>query len=298
MRIFRHDCSTSRVAQPPFVERRQPTRTVNRSRTATVYGLLTLKNGVPIGYVLISAIFGSSEIAYNVFETWRGGEAGAIYGRVLGTARALFGSDSFTIYPYQLGDDNDEALQSGAWWFYQKLGFRPKDGGALRLMRRELATMARRAAHRSSIATLRRLAAHNVYYHAGRERDDVIGIAPLANIGLAVTDALGARAGSERLPGSRGARACERDAAALLGLRGARKGWSAGERLAFARWAPLVMILPGIARWTAAEKRALLAVIRAKGGRRESDYVRLLDGHRRLRRALLDLAHGMRSAAR
>ena len=43
------------------------------------------------------------------------------------------GSDSFTIYPYQLGDDNDEALQSGAWWFYQKLGFRAKDRGVLRV---------------------------------------------------------------------------------------------------------------------------------------------------------------------
>jgi len=267
----------------------------------SVYGLLTLKNGVPIGYVLISALYGSSEIAYNVFETWRGGEAGQIYGRVLGTARALFGSDSFTIYPYQLGDDNDEALQSGAWWFYQKLGFRPKDAGALRLMRRELATMSKRPAHRSSIATLRKLAAHNVYYHAGRERDDVIGVAPLANVGLAVTDGLARRGGSERLPGSRGARACEQEAAALLGVPGARRAggklpasWSPGERLAFERWAPLVTVLPGIARWTAPQKRALLAVVRAKGGRRESDYVRLFDKHSRLRSALLQLAHARR----
>ncbi len=288
----------------------------------SVYGLLTLKNGVPIGYVLISALLGSSEIAYNVFETWRGGEAGQIYGCVLGTARALFDSDSFTIYPYQLGDDNDEALQSGAWWFYQKLGFRPKDAGALRLMRRELATMAKRPGHRSSIATLRKLAAHNVYYHAGRERDDVIGIAPLANIGLAVTDGLARRGGSDRLPGSRGARACEQEAAALLGVPGARRtagsapaagsraagsragrkleavrlpaSWTPGERLAFERWAPLVTVLPGLARWSPAQKRALLAVIRAKGSRRESDYVRLLDKHRRLRSALLQLARASR----
>jgi len=44
----------------------------------SVYGFLTLKNGIPIGYVLVSALFGSSEIAYNVFETYRGGEAGAV----------------------------------------------------------------------------------------------------------------------------------------------------------------------------------------------------------------------------
>jgi hypothetical protein len=35
----------------------------------------------------------------------------------------LFDVDSFTINPYQLGDGNDEALASGAWWFYYKFGF-------------------------------------------------------------------------------------------------------------------------------------------------------------------------------
>mgnify|MGYP006270346331 CR=1 FL=1 len=41
--------------------------------------------------------------------------------------RAAAGADAFTIYPYQLGHENDEALRSGAWWFYQKSGFRPRD---------------------------------------------------------------------------------------------------------------------------------------------------------------------------
>jgi hypothetical protein len=274
-----------------------------------VYGLLTLKNGVPIGYVLYSALFGSSEIAYNVFDTWRGGEAGHVYGRVLATARHLFGSDSFTIYPYQLGDDNEEGLASGAWWFYQKLGFRPKDRATLALMERELAAMRRRPGHRTGIATLRRLARHNVYYHAGREREDVIGRLPLARVGLAVTDMLAARFGADR---AAGARRCERDAAALLsagapgGPRGAGggaarpasrglppsrllAGWTREERLAFTRWAPVVLVLPGVAGWPLPERRALLDVIRAKGGLRESDYVSGFDAHRRLRRAVLRL---------
>ena len=77
----------------------------------------------------MSALFGSSEIAFNVFESFRGAEAGLIYGRVLGVTRALFGADSFTIFPYQLGDDNEEGIESGAWWFYRKLGFRPEGEG-------------------------------------------------------------------------------------------------------------------------------------------------------------------------
>ena len=252
----------------------------------SVYGMLTLKNGVPIGYVLVSALFGSSEIAYNVFETFRGGESGYVYGAVLATAHHLFGSDTFTIYPYQLGEDNDEALQSGAWWFYQKLGFRPRDPAVRRLMRRELAAMARRPRHRSTISTLRRLARKNLYYAMGRPRDDVMGELPLRRVGEAVTAAVATRFGSER---RRAGRVLTDEARTLLGLR-SLDGWDQGQRLMLQRWAPLIGVLPGVSRWSAADHGSLVEVVRAKGGRRESDYVRRFDGHRRLRRAVTVLA--------
>ncbi len=251
-----------------------------------VYAFLTLKNGVPIGYVLNSALFGSAEIAYNVFETFRGGEAAHVYGWVLSSVRHLFGVDSFTIYPYQLGHENEEGLASGAWWFYQKLGFRPRDPGALALMQKELVRLRRRPAQRSSRAVLRRLAAHNMYYALGRARRDVIGEVDLGAIGLTVSAALARRFGSER---ERGAELCAREAATRLGLR-SFAGWSASERLAWSRWAPLLVLLRGIERWTPAERRAAVAAVRAKGGRRESDFVRLFDAHRKLRAGLLALA--------
>ena len=122
----------------------------------SVYGFLTLKNGVPVGYVLVSALFGSSEIAYNVFETFRGGESGRIYGKVLALTRHLFAPDVFTIFPYQLGGyGNSEALASGAWWFYQKLGFRPRAPHVVALMNEELARMKADPTHRSTLATLK-----------------------------------------------------------------------------------------------------------------------------------------------
>lgn len=255
-----------------------------------VYGFLTLKNGVPIGYVLNSALYGSAEVAYNVFETFRGGEAAHVYGRVLATLRALFRCDSFTVYPYQLGGDgNEEGLASGAWWFYQKLGFRARDAGVLRTMESELARLSRRPGARTSVATLRRLAQHNVYWHLERPRDDVIGLLPLSKVGLALSDALAARWGSDREGAQRDG---ERAAARITGLRSTR-GWSRGESLAWRRWAPLLAILPGTARWKPAERRALIDVVRAKGGLRESDFVRRFDAHRPLRRALLRLAAGV-----
>lgn len=250
-----------------------------------VYGFLTLKNGVPIGYVLTSSLYGSCEIAYNVFETFRGGEAAHVYGRVLAMCGTLFAADSFTIYPYQLGDDNEEAIASGAWWFYQKLGFRARDQRVLALMNRELGRMRENPRHRSSPPTLRKLASQNVYYHAERQRDDVIGLLPLADIGLAVVDLLSARYGSDR---ERSRRECADQVASALGV-AARRGFTAPEQLAWERWAPLVLAL-GAERWPEDERLDLAAVIRAKGARRESEFVLRFDRHARLRKGLLRLA--------
>jgi hypothetical protein len=250
-----------------------------------VYGFLTLKNGVPIGYVLNSALYGSAEVAFNVFETYRGAEAAHVYGWVLACVRHLFEVDTFTIYPYQLGQGNEEGLASGAWWFYQKLGFRPRDRGALALMRKELARLRREPGRRSSRAVLEALADHNVYLALAGERADVIGETRLGGVGLAVSRHL-ARFGAER---ERGERDCSALALQRLGARGTA-GWTAGERVALRRWGPIVALLDGVERWSPAEKRAALAVVRAKGGRRESEFVRRFDAHPKLRAALLRLA--------
>jgi hypothetical protein len=253
----------------------------------SVYGYLTLKNGVPIGYVLTSALLGSSEIAYNVFDTFRGGEAARIYGRVLATTRALFGSAAFTVYPYQLGGDgNDEGLKSGAFWFYRKLGFEPRDPEARALAERELRQMHRDPGHRSDLATLRKLAAQNVYWQPGRRfREDVMGLVDLPNVGLHASRYVSARFGSAR---ERALRVCASEAAALLGMTPAKL--PEDERRSLERWAPLVLILPGIEHWSAAERRALADVVRAKASLRESDFVGLFDKHLPLRRAILTLS--------
>ncbi|MEO8195287.1 MAG: hypothetical protein ABI689_01060 [Thermoanaerobaculia bacterium] len=251
-----------------------------------VYAFLTLKNGVPAGYVLNSALFGSAEIAFNVFEAFRGVAAAQVYARVLATVKEVFAASAFTIFPYQLGDGNDEALDSGAWWFYRKLGFLPRAPRAVALMNRELARQRRDPSSRSSRATLAHLAKENLFLHLGRERRDVIGEVPLPAVGVAATTLLSRRFADAP---DRGAGACAAEAKDRLGLR-SLAGWSADERAALQRWAPVVLLLPGLARWSDAERRALAGVIRAKGGRRESEFVRRFDAHPKLARALARLA--------
>ena len=265
----------------------QPAR---RLMLEAVYAFLTLKNGVPIGYVLNSALFHSAEIAYNVFDTYRGAEAAAVYAKVLAMVRHLFGADTFTIFPYQLGDGNDEAIESGAWWFYRKLGFTPRARAAVSLMRAEESRMRRRPTHRSSAATLRRLARRNLYFSLGAERDDVIGELELAGVGLAVTRFLARNWGEDR---TRAERECVAEASRRLGLPGdarAFAGWTNDERAGWRRWAPLVCIAPDLESWSSDEKRRLVEVIRAKGARRESDFVRAFDSHARLRETIVAIA--------
>jgi len=129
------------------------------------------------------------------------------------------------------------------------------------------------------------LASENMYWYLEGKRTDVFGRLVLGRVGLAVSNYLGDRFGAGR---ERGMTVCATEAAELLGL-SSLKGCSKGERIAWSRWAPVVLCLPGVDRWSAEERRALVEVIKAKGGKREIEYTRLFDQHLRLRAAIVEL---------
>jgi len=246
-----------------------------------VCGALSLRNGVPIGYVQLDVLFGNAEVSFNTFETFRGGEAGLVFCRLLAAARHLFGVTSFSIEPYQLGRGNEEAILTGAWWFYARFGFRPRDPSVRRLAQRELRRRARNPEYRSNRPTLLKLAAAHVFWPQRADRHTIV--TPSAPIGFALARRLAARSGADR---EAALRAGERRAAARLGVRSMQR-WTASERLWWRRWAPLLDALPGLDRWSAAERRALVRIVRAKGGRCEDEYARLFDLHSRLAAAVL-----------
>jgi len=252
----------------------------------SVYGFLTLMNGVPIGYVLCSAFYESAEVAYNVFDTYRGAGAAQIYSRVLAMIHQLFGATSFAADPYQLGHNNSEGQESGAWWFYYKLGFRPHDPEILAMVREEKEKIRTQRGYRTPATRLNDMAAEYMFLQTGGRRNDVLGKIDLGNIGLVTSRYPAERFGGER---EQGLQVCADEVAHLLGQR-AWKKLPPGEKLAWERWAPLVAVLPDVASWTKPQKTALRKIIRAKGGPREADYVRLFDKHTRLRDALLALS--------
>jgi len=234
---------------------------------------------VPIGYLQADLVGRSAAVSFNTFDTFRGGEAAFTFGRLLAVLRHVFGVDAFSIEPYQLGQGNDEGIDSGAWWFYFKLGFRPRAAAARELADAELARMRRRPAHRSSPATLRQLAAHHLFLDFDARRRTPLP--PLASIGLRVSRLLAAHGEDREAAAAR----VQAQAAAALGLRPARRAGH-GERRVLANFAPLVL-LADASRWPPDERRSLLALMRAKAAASELDYARRFAAHRSFCRALL-----------
>jgi hypothetical protein len=242
-----------------------------------------LRNGVPIGYVQFDVLFGNAEVSYNTFETFRGGEAGFVFCRLLSACRHVFGVTSFSIEPYQLGAGNEEGIASGAWWFYARFGFRPENPAVLRLARAELAKRARDPRYRSNRGVLTRLAAAHMFWRGDAKQPAIV--TPQAAIGFALAHRLAAQAGGDR---EAAVDACEERAARRFGVTSTRNV-TAGERFWWRRWAPLLDALPGVHRWSPAERRTTVDVVFAKGGRRESEYARLFDAHPRLPAAVLSI---------
>jgi len=249
------------------------------------YGYLMLRNGVVVGYGTGTGLFGSCQIAFNLFPTFRGAQTTELYASVLATFHKLFDADTFSVDSYQIGADNDEAIDSGAWWFYARMGFRPRDSGAIRLANAEL-RKARKKGYRSSKSTLRRLANYPLYYSLARKRQDVLPMVCTDSISLGVLDYVSKRFGSQREEGSR---RCSQELAKALGIDSISK-WTADEQLMWQRLNPVITAVADVKKWPKADRDALADVIRAKGGIHEKDYVKLFDAHKRLRRAVAAFA--------
>ena len=185
----------------------------------------------------------------------------------------------FEMLPMQPGDV--PATYADTERAKQKLGFEPIDPDVARLLRKEEAKMRRDRRHRSSAAVLRELTMENLVLHLAGPRDDLIGVFPWTNVGHAATRVLATYGG----PGARSRKRIERDAATMLGI-GDTAGWSKGDREGFSTWAPVVLAMPEVRRWSPTTKASLVDVFRKKGARHEVDFIRAATGHAPFHRAL------------
>lgn len=206
------------------------------------------KNGVPAGYVETLSLFERAEVGFNLYYTFREGETAWIYARMLRLLRQLLGVTAFSVDPYQVGHHNEEAIESGAFWFYRKLGFRPLSEAVTRMAAVEEARMKFAPEYRTPARRLRRMAESGLIYNGGAEWDAF----SVRQLGLRV---------SRSLEGTDG-------------------------------WPAVLSRIRDYRRWTAEERRGVEKIIQAKTAREEWRYLRLLQGHARLRAAVLKLGSG------
>ena len=243
-----------------------------RHALATLLGGLLLRNGVPVGYLQADIVGQHAALAFNTFETFRGAEAAHLFGRWLAALHRVVGCTSFSIEPYQLGRGNDEALDSGAWWFYARLGFAPQAADAQVLAARERARMARAPGYRSTRATLERLARWHLFLELDPQQ--VQPFVDLVELGLQCGAAL------SRFDGAARETALDHLDADMLRRAGLTRasGFSAHAREAWRRLLPLLNVLD-TGNWSVRDYAMLLPLARAKAARSERAFVQAFVAH-------------------
>lgn len=241
----------------------------HRLTLETNTGYVLFANGIPIGYGGVTPLFRQANTGINIFDPYRGGEAAMIWTQILRAFHTLFGSGRFVVNAYQFGAGNAEAIRSGAFWFYYRLGFRPGAPGISALAAREAARMAADRGYRCATKTLRALATGDLYLNLpGFAIGDGFDEALLPHVGALASRQLAQQPVASRVEAER------RVVAAVAGTLRIRDlaSWSARERQGFTLLAPVVASLGDLRDWSEPEQHALVAMMRSKGAAQERDF--------------------------
>ena len=243
---------------------------------------MILKNGVPVAYFEGLSIFERLESGFNLYYTFREGETAWLFGRILRLMRQLLGVTVFSIDPYQVGHENEEGIESGAFWFYRKLGFRPVRPELMKLALAEEQRIAASRGYRTPARTLRKLAAGHMLFEMPGASAGAWDRFQIRNVGLAVQRRMAREfAGDAQKIRADSAKFIKR----VLDLDTRR--WSEPELRIFEGFALVLAMIPGIARWNASEKQLAARIISAKARGDEALYLRLMQGHASMRAALI-----------
>jgi hypothetical protein len=252
----------------------------------------TLKNGVPINYIEAIGLCEWIEVGFNTFYTYRQGETAWIYAQALRCLHALTAAKCISIYPYQIGQNNDEAIDSGAFWFYRKLGFRSGRADLRRLCEREEEKIAANQHYKTPARILRRLAEAHMFYDICPSPEISPAFATEGpwdtfstyNLGLLIN-----RRMSRDFNGNSQEIRKASTNATIRALRIDASRWSKTQIHSLENWALILAQVPDLSSWTPAEKDQLIKIIRAKSALNEMPYLRHTQHHPRLRAELLRL---------
>ena len=247
------------------------------------HAAIIFKNGVPVAYFEGLSLFERMESGFNLYYTFREGETAWLYARILRLMRQLLGVTVLSIDPYQVGHENEEGIESGAFWFYRKLGFRPVKPELMKMTLAEERKMATDPRHRTSARTLRKLASgHMLYEMPGKEFREWDRF-EVRNIGLAVQRRMAKEFGAdpEKL-----CRHTSQFAEETLGVSLLR---DENRQKLFNDLAIALSTATDVRHWSEEEIEAVAKVFLAKSGPDEAHYLKQMQQHKSLRASLIKL---------
>ena len=254
----------------------------NRLPLRAYHAALVFKNGVPVAYFEGLSICERMESGFNLYYTFRDGETAWLYARILRLMRQLLGVTVFSIDPYQVGHENEEGIESGAFWFYRKLGFRPVNPALMKLTNAEEQKMSANAGYRTPARTLRKLASGHMLFELPGETSKHWDRFQVRNIGLAVQRRMARDFdGDSKKMRNYSAQFLNRT------LKVNAESWTGDQKSALENLSLVLGMIPGIAKWNPSEKALAARIIRAKAGADEALYLRLMQRHGALRQALI-----------
>jgi hypothetical protein len=238
------------------------------------HAAMLYKNGVPIGYFEGLSFFERMESGFNLYYTFRDGETAWLYARILNVMHHLTGVTAFSLDPYQVGFENEEGIKSGAFWFYRKLGFRSTSKSIQRITELEEAKVTSREGYRTSAATLRRLAQAPMIFELSEMNSDWDRF-QIRNIGFAIQSLMSREFGGDA---SRMRAEAMKRISRLFGIEDL--GHCGGLAIS-------LLLIPQVDSWSLNEKNLLVRLIKAKQVGPETNYLKLMQQHKRLRKALI-----------
>ncbi len=131
-------------------------------------GYTLFKNGYPAAYAG-GWLFGwRSDYGLNIYDQFRGGESAFMVAQILRLYRQLFNINYFQVEATQFGLDSPEGIETGVFWFYYKLGFRPVDLKLRQLAKNEYVKISSGKGYRSSKETLLKFTKSDIFLKLGK----------------------------------------------------------------------------------------------------------------------------------
>ncbi|MBL7923167.1 MAG: hypothetical protein JNL88_03115 [Bacteroidia bacterium] len=251
----------------------------------TYIGFMAFKNRLPYAYGGAWMLGKMAKIGINVFPSYRGGESAWFFAQLMRVYKQVFQPEYFVAEPYQVGRHNPEGIETGAFWFYYRLGFRPVQKKLRDLAAKEYSRLQADRQYKSSHRFLEKLVEDEMVLVTDGGSALPEGKYDTSALSGALTKYI-----RQRYKGDAQKALRESVSALCAGLRISNEGVYRNLLPGLEKIALYLQAGGGIGKWNSSEKQDLLNMIAEKALGRDSSYAKAFARHERLGTLLGKLA--------